>query len=104
MARIFYRADGTIYGVHPGSHEGNKKIRLPEGVTWIDVPEQPHEIAWPTFDGQPGTEQTSLIDKGKLKAKNNPPPENKKAKVEKMLKANGLTLADLKTALASDNN
>ncbi len=46
MARIFYRLDGSIYGVHPGPHEDNPKITLPDGVAWFDVPETPDQIPW----------------------------------------------------------
>lgn len=55
MARIFYRLDGTIYGVHPGAHEDNPAIMLPTGVAWIDVPEAPHQIVWPSQEGEAGS-------------------------------------------------
>jgi hypothetical protein len=99
MARIFYfTKDGSIYGVHPEPHEGNPKIRLPAGVAWIDVPEQPHEIAWPQSDGQAGTEQMSLVINGRLRAKVRA-PQDKRAQLEKMLRAHDLTVADLKSIL-----
>ena len=55
MARIFYyTGTGDIYGVHPGSHEGQPQIQLPQGVVWIDVPGPPDQIPWPNAAGQQG--------------------------------------------------
>lgn len=64
MARIFYfMATGAIYGVHHSPHEDNPKIRLPKGVAWIDVPEPPDQIRWPSPDGtRPGREQWSRVN------------------------------------------
>lgn len=96
MARIFYfTKDGAVYGVHPEPHEDNHKIRLPEGVTWIDVPEQPHEIAWP-----PGcSEQTSIVKNGNLHPHPTKVSKTKKDRLTDLLSAHGLTVADLKAEL-----
>lgn len=67
MARIFYySATGLIYGIHTGPHEDNPKIKIPEGVEWLDVPEPPDQIAWPSPDGglTPGDEHLSRINAG----------------------------------------
>jgi len=58
MARIFYRPDGEIYGVH---RDGN--INVPTGVAFIDVGEAPDQILWPTLpDGGDGSERTSRVN------------------------------------------
>lgn len=64
MARIFYfTATGDIYGVHHSPHEDDPKIQLPKGVAWIDVPEPPHQIPWPSPDGKrAGREQWSRVN------------------------------------------
>jgi hypothetical protein len=64
MARIFYfQATGIIYGVHHGTHEDDPKIRLPKGVAWIDVPQPPDQIRWPSPDeARPGREQWSRVN------------------------------------------
>lgn len=68
MGRIFYwQKDGTIYGTYPGPHEhlktpdGRPKIELPEGVTWMDVPEASYAIPWPSRDGKPGCKEWSRV-------------------------------------------
>ena len=54
MARIFFhKTSGKIYGVHPGPHETDRRIRLPADVVWIDVPETPDKIPWPVPAGRP---------------------------------------------------
>jgi len=64
VARVFYfQATGIIYGVHHSPHQDNPKIRLPKEVAWIDVPEPPHQIRWPSPDGtRPGREQWSRVN------------------------------------------
>lgn len=64
MARIFYfSASGDVYGVHPGLHEANPKIRLPAGVIWADVPETPDSIPWPIpADHEKGREEWSRMN------------------------------------------
>ncbi len=58
MARIFYRPDGEIYGVHP---DGN--INVPSDIAFIDVAETPDQIVWPILaDGDPGSERTSRVE------------------------------------------
>jgi hypothetical protein len=57
MARIFYwEATGLIYGTHP---DGN--IPVPGLVAWIEVPEQPDQIAWPG-----GSERSACVKDGAL--------------------------------------
>ena len=58
MARIFYRPTGEIYGVHA---DGN--IDAPADIAFIDAPEAPDQISWPTLpDGDAGSEQTSRVN------------------------------------------
>lgn len=60
MARIFYKPNGEIYGVHP---DGN--IEVPADVAFIDVSESPDQIAWPFLpDGSSGSEHTSSVNPG----------------------------------------
>lgn len=76
MARLFYFSDtGDIYGVHPGEPDP-AEITLPEGVTWIDVPEAPNKIPWPSLpDGRRGSEHTSRVENGSLVVGDVPPDE-----------------------------
>lgn len=60
MAVIFYKPNGEIYGVHPDSN-----INVPEGIEFIEVPGQPHEIAWPIPSGEAeGSQRWSRVNLG----------------------------------------
>lgn len=73
MTRVFYHTDtGGIYGVHP---DGN--VDVPEGVSFIDVPEAADAVPWPALpDGRPGSEHTSRVVDGALVLSDDLPPSN----------------------------
>lgn len=98
MARIFYFPDGAIYGVHPGPHEDNPKIKLPDGVAWIDVPETADKIVWPPLANGPGGERTTLVIDGALTVKVLP-AKDKHGQLSQMLSAYDLTVDDLRALI-----
>lgn len=98
MARIFYATNGDVVGVHPGPHEGNKKIQLHPSIRWIDVVEPPDQIKWPRVDGEAGTEKTTVVKNGLLEVRPGV-VKTKKVRVEEMLRAHNLTIDDLRGEL-----